>query len=131
MHGNPERDHDEAAGSPLPAPDTRAPGEQRAREAAAWRPPVLETSALRAEGMAEFWQTVLRFRDLQSASGRFARRRQQQTLAWLWERIDAGLQQRFRVHPAIQAALPDMAEAVRDGRLPASVAARKLLDQFH
>jgi LAO/AO transport system kinase len=141
LHGNPQRPQDAAMSSRLPAaatgaPDTGAPdpldsGDPGSHDAAAWRPPVLETSALRAEGLAPFWQAVLRFRDLQTASGRFAQRRQQQTVAWLWERIDAGLRQRFRACPAVQAALPGMAEAVRDGRLPASVAARKLLDQFH
>jgi LAO/AO transport system kinase len=140
LHGDPQRPHGEAMASQFPAPDTGAPdtrardprsGDPKSHDAAAWRPPVLETSALRAEGMVPFWQAVLRFRDLQTASGRFAQRRQQQTVAWLWERIDAGLQQRFRAHPAVQAALPGMTEAVRAGHVPASVAARRLLDQFH
>ena len=46
----------------------------------------------------------------------------------MWERIEAGLRQRFRSHPAVGAALPAVEEDVRAGRLPPSVAARRLLD---
>jgi LAO/AO transport system kinase len=73
----------------------------------------------------------MEFRSLQTASGRLAARREQQALAWMWERIDAGLKERFRRHPAVQAALPTMTREVRAGQLAASVAARRLLDLFH
>ena len=46
----------------------------------------------------------------------------------MWERIEAGLRQRFRQHPAVREALPAIADEVRAGRLAASVAARRLLD---
>ena len=46
----------------------------------------------------------------------------------MWERIEAGLKQRFRSHPAIVQALPGMVEGVRQGQVAASVAARRLLD---
>ena len=44
------------------------------------------------------------------------------------ERLEAGLRQRFRAHPAVKAAWPGVLEDVRAGRLAASVAARRLLD---
>jgi LAO/AO transport system kinase len=46
----------------------------------------------------------------------------------MWERIEAGLRQRFRQHPAVRAALPPTSNDVRAGRLAAGVAARRLLD---
>ena len=46
----------------------------------------------------------------------------------MWERIEAGLRQRFREHPAVREALPHAMEDVRSGRLAPSVAARRLLD---
>ncbi|MFO7692192.1 MAG: methylmalonyl Co-A mutase-associated GTPase MeaB [Vicinamibacterales bacterium] len=95
---------------------------------AAWHPRVLQASALTGQGITEFWDDVARFRAIQSAEGRFARRRQQQSEAWMRERLEAGLRQRFRAHPAVQAAWPGVLEDVRAGRLPASVAARRLLD---
>jgi len=54
-------------------------------------------------------------------------RRQQQAKAWMWERIDAGLRAAFRQHPAVRAALPDLLQQVGEGRVIASVAARRLL----
>ena len=95
-----------------------------------WHPQVLLVSALKEQGLDGFWAEVTRFRDLQLANGRLALRRQQQTQAWMRERIDAGLRLRFRTHPAVQAALPAMTEEVRAGRLAASVAARRLLDML-
>ena len=96
-----------------------------------WHPRVLQLSALKGQGLADFWDAVTQFRDLQTASGRLAERRERQTVAWLWERIDAGLKERFRHHPAVAAALPPTTTDVRAGRLAASVAARRLLDLFH
>jgi LAO/AO transport system kinase len=54
-------------------------------------------------------------------------RRQQQALAWMWERIDAGLKQAFHQDPAVGALLPTLLQQVASGQLPASTAARQLL----
>jgi LAO/AO transport system kinase len=92
-----------------------------------WHPQVIQLSALKSQGLDEFWQQVDRFRELQAASGRLQQRRQQQAKAWMWERIDAGLRAAFRQHAAVRAALPSVLQQVGDGRLIASVAARRLL----
>jgi LAO/AO transport system kinase len=92
---------------------------------------VLLVSALSGQGIDAFWQAVKRFRELATASGRLTARRHEQDQAWMWERIDAGLKERFRSHPAVRSALPECSEQVRAGRLAASVAARRLLDLFH
>ncbi len=89
---------------------------------------VLQLSALQGTGLPDFWAAVQRFGERQRAAGRFAQRRHEQDQAWMWERIEAGLRQRFRQHPAVAAALPGVAEDVRAGRLAASTAARRLLD---
>jgi LAO/AO transport system kinase len=93
-----------------------------------WHPQVIQLSALKSSGITEFWQTVLQFKDLQTANGGLAERRRGQDLAWMWEAIEAGLQQRFKAQPAVRAALPAMTDDVKTGRLAASVAARRLLD---
>ncbi len=89
---------------------------------------VMQLSALKGTGLPEFWQQVGAFGDRQREQGLFAQRRHQQDQAWMWERIEAGLRQRFAQHAAVQQALPAMSEEVRQGRLAASVAARRLLD---
>ena len=89
---------------------------------------VLQLSALKGSGLADFWQAVTAMRDAQTTSGRLADRRCAQDEAWVWERVHAGLQQRFRQHAAVGAALPLISADVRAGRLAASVGARRLLD---
>lgn len=113
-HGNPEHAaaaHDTATGAEL----------------ALWTPQVLQLSALAGTGIDDFWRAVSRFRTIQSANGRLALRREKQSLAWMWERIDAGLKQAFRQHPQVRHLLPQLSRQVADGRLPASTAARNLL----
>jgi LAO/AO transport system kinase len=101
------------------------------RQAAAyetfWHPRVVQLSALHSKGVDAFWAAVTQFRMLQGANGKLAARRRQQSLSWMWERIDAGLKQAFRHDPAVSALLPAMLVQVAEGRLPASTAARNLL----
>ena len=95
-----------------------------------WHPQVIEISALHNRGVDSFWHEVSQYRLLQTANGRLAARRQHQASAWMWERIDAGLKQRFREHPQIRARLDETTRRVLAGGLPASTAARQLLELF-
>ena len=110
LHGNPDHAH---------------------HNEAVWHPAVMQLSALKEQGLEAFWAAVERFRDLQTANGQMQQRRVRQSQDWMWERIEAGLRQRFRAHPAVKAALADTLSDVVAGRLAASVAARRLLDLFH
>ena len=109
LHGNPDHAH---------------------HDTALWHPEVMQLSALKGTGLADFWAAISRFRALQTANGKLAARRQQQDQAWLWALIDAGLKQRFKAHPAVRDALPATTAEVHAGRLAPSVAARRLLDLF-
>jgi LAO/AO transport system kinase len=95
-----------------------------------WHPQVIQLSALKGEGLDTFWASVKRFRELQSCGERLTQRRRQQSRAWMWERIDAGLKQRFREHPRVHAQLDATTALVVAGEMPASTAARALLDLF-
>lgn len=106
MHGNPEHAH---------------------HDESLWTPKVITLSALKGEGVDGFWAAVQEFRRLQTANGRLAARRERQSLAWMWERIDAGLKQAFRQHPQVRELLPRLQQDVAAGRVAASTAARNLL----
>ena len=93
-----------------------------------WHPKALQLSALNAQGIDTFWAAVNEFKTLQSADGKLAQRRQQQSLAWMWERIDAGLKLQFKQNPQVQALLPQLLKDVTEGRVAASTAARSLLN---
>ncbi|MGN6826286.1 methylmalonyl Co-A mutase-associated GTPase MeaB [Paucibacter sp. M5-1] len=95
-----------------------------------WHPQVLQLSALKSEGLDRFWAAVSEYRELQSAKGLLAEKRRQQALAWMWERIQAGLRQQFAQASAVRAALADTTAQVLNGKLAASTAARILLAKF-
>jgi LAO/AO transport system kinase len=133
LHGNPARSpgRPKSANAPSGGGERSEPGgsqDHLHHDESVWHPQVLQMSALKGEGMPAFWAVVTRFRELQTANGRLAERRQRQDLAWMWERIEAGLRHRFKSHAAVREALPRTTEDVRAGRLAASVAARRLLD---
>jgi LAO/AO transport system kinase len=107
LHGHPEHAH---------------------HERAFWHPEVMQVSALKADGIDRFWAAVQRFREMQGARGALAARRHEQDRAWMWEHIEAGLKLRFRSHARVRAALPELSEQVKQGRIAASVAARRLLE---
>jgi LAO/AO transport system kinase len=96
--------------------------------AAVWHPRVIQLSALSGEGVDRFWAIAAEFKALQTGTGQLAARRQHQALAWMWERIDAGLKQAFRQNPQVRRMLPTITADVAGGRMAASTAARQLLD---
>ncbi len=107
MHGNPEHAlHDEQL----------------------WHPRVIQISGLKEQGLDDFWQSVTDFKTLQTANGRLMQRRQQQALSWMWERIHVGLRAAFREHAGVREALPETTQAVTQGLLAPSTAARRLLE---
>lgn len=107
MHGNPDHAH---------------------HDETLWHPKVMKLSALKAEGITEFWDTVTSFKNIQSNHGHLSDRRRQQAQSWMWERIEAGLKQNFRANSQVQKLLPELTAAVNNGTVAASVAARRLLD---
>ena len=107
MHGNPDHAH---------------------HDETLWHPKVMKLSALKSEGITEFWDMVTAFKNIQSKHGHLAERRKQQSQSWMWERIEAGLKQNFRANAEVQKLLPELTLAVNNGTVAASVAARRLLD---
>ena len=95
-----------------------------------WHPKVVKISALLGQGVDAFWVAVSEFKALQTANGKFALRREKQALAWMWERIEAGLKQSFRAQQQVKDLLPQLSEQVSQGRVAASTAARQLLGAY-
>jgi LAO/AO transport system kinase len=93
-----------------------------------WQPPVLKVSAIRNDGVAEFWQAIESYQRILSESGELTARRHHQALAWMWQLIDSGLRLRFDEHPGVRAALPDLIRLVEEGSATPTVAAHRLLN---
>ena len=92
-----------------------------------WKPPVLTCSALEMTGIAEIWQTVVKFHQKLSASGELKDKRQKQALDWMWSLVEDGLKERFYTHPEIKKRLNKIARAVAKGKTAPTLAADKLL----
>jgi len=97
---------------------------------ARWQPQVMQLSALKGTGLDDFLTRVDTFHRLQRANGEFDARRRQQSLAWMWALIHAGLQSSFRQHPNVRGALPQALSDVEAARVAPSAAARALLNHF-
>jgi LAO/AO transport system kinase len=106
---------------------TGAPG---THDETRWQTRVMRGSALKAEGLGDFWSGVTEFRALRERSGEFAERRRQQSLRWMWDQVHARLVADFRESAAVRAALPKTLDDVAAGRVAPSSAARRLLDLF-
>jgi len=91
-----------------------------------WTPPVLTCSSQTGDGLDAVWDAVVRHRASLGADGLAARRRSQ-ALRGLWSTVDEALLHAFRMDPAVQAARDDVERDVVDGRLPATVAADRLV----
>jgi propionyl-CoA carboxylase beta chain len=98
-----------AAARPARQPGSRPP--QRHRLAPAGDP----DQRLAGAGRRHLLARRQRFRRLQTANGQLAARRQHQALAWMWERIDAGLKQAFRQNPQVRDRLPQLEQQVGAG----------------
>ena len=92
-----------------------------------WRPPVIGVSALKKEGIAEFWNEIELYRKVTTASGEFEAKRKKQALDWMWSMIETGLHGLFKSHPQVQEALPQLTQQVATGQTTPNTAASRLL----
>ncbi len=93
-----------------------------------WRPRAYTCSALTGEGIDTLWQVVGRFRERGEQTGTLAGRRRAQARDWLHALVDDQIRAYFYGRPSVREALPRLEEDVMAGRLPATAAARQLLD---
>ena len=92
-----------------------------------WKPLVLTCSALEMTGIAEIWQTVMKFHKKFATSGELEDKRQKQALDWLWSLVEDGLKERFDTNPEIKKRLDQITRAVAKGETAPTLAADKLL----
>ena len=92
-----------------------------------WEPPVLTCSALEMTGIAEIWQTVMKFHKKFFASGELEQKRKKQAVDWLWSLIEDGLKARFYNHHEIKKRLDRTLRAVENGDTAPTLAADELL----
>jgi LAO/AO transport system kinase len=95
-----------------------------------WQPRAFTCSALGGEGIDEIWQVVQKHREITTASGLFTRRRQEQETDWVAALVREGLAELYAAHPRVWELQEDLERQVAAGEMPATTAARLLLDAF-
>jgi len=95
-----------------------------------WIVPVLLTSALYDEGIAEVWDMLMDYKSKMTESGEFAEKRRKQSVDWFWTMVIDDLKEMFVHNKNVQAMLPQIQEAVIDGITTPSAASKRLLELF-
>lgn len=95
-----------------------------------WRVPVKTCSALEGRGIEAAWEVVERYRRTLEASGELLQRRAEQARSWMWSETAESLLAALREDQSLRQRIPELEREVMAGRLPATVAARQLLDLF-
>jgi LAO/AO transport system kinase len=95
-----------------------------------WTPPVLTCSALEGTGLDEIWSQVASHNTKLTATGELQANRRSQEIRWMWAMVDDRLRADLRTDPAVSDLISGLEEAVREGSLPAGLAADRILDAF-
>nr|VFJ94771.1 MAG: LAO/AO transport system kinase [Candidatus Kentron sp. H]VFJ95660.1 MAG: LAO/AO transport system kinase [Candidatus Kentron sp. H]VFK01903.1 MAG: LAO/AO transport system kinase [Candidatus Kentron sp. H] len=95
-----------------------------------WRTRAYTSSATTGEGVAEMWGVVEAFRQQTEASGVLEKRRREQTMAWVYAMVEEYLQSSFYHHTGVSVMRGAIERAVIDGRMPPTVAAKRLIETF-
>ena len=90
--------------------------------------PVLLTSAVSGNGIAEVWDVIEQYAAATRQSSYFEQRRQEQQLQWLHHSIVQALEARFYADAAVRQRLPAVRAAVAAGQLTPFAAAGELLN---
>ncbi|MCC5848385.1 MAG: methylmalonyl Co-A mutase-associated GTPase MeaB [Verrucomicrobia bacterium] len=93
-----------------------------------WQPKAFLVSALEKEGLDEVWAAIERFREITADNDFFETRRHEQVTEWMMSMVLDQVQQRFLSLPRVQQRLPGLKREVMEGKLPATAAARELLN---
>ncbi|MFD9593738.1 methylmalonyl Co-A mutase-associated GTPase MeaB [Kitasatospora sp. NPDC059973] len=97
---------------------------------APWTPPVLTCSGRDGTGLDTLWERLQQHRKVLDATGALEARRRDQQVEWTWTMVHDQLFAQLHEHPEVRRLAPALEREVREGTLPASLAAQRLLDAF-
>ncbi|MCP4270883.1 MAG: methylmalonyl Co-A mutase-associated GTPase MeaB [Gammaproteobacteria bacterium] len=95
-----------------------------------WKVAVQSCSARDGKGIVEAWEAVLRHRKMLDVSGQFTERRAGQARDWMWLEVKDSLITALQANDEVREQIPILESAAREGRVPPTTAAQRLLDIF-
>ncbi|MFI8083696.1 methylmalonyl Co-A mutase-associated GTPase MeaB [Kitasatospora sp. NPDC086009] len=97
---------------------------------APWTPPVLTCSGRDGTGLDTLWERLQQHRKVLDATGALEAKRRDQQVEWTWAMVHDQLYAQLHEHPEVRRLAPALEREVREGTIPASLAAQRLLDSF-
>ncbi len=94
---------------------------------ALWTPPVLTMSALENTGVDEYWQAIVKHRDVLTEAGEFERRRARQQVNWTWQMVQETILSRLDSDPEVRRVRTVAERAILDGTLTPALAAEQIV----
>ena len=95
-----------------------------------WRTRAYTCSAIQGDGIDAIWKVIGDFRQQTTARGVFEKRRQRQTLDWVYSMVEEHLRTSFFNHAGVGSIRAAVEHAVIEGHLPPTVAAQQLIYQY-
>lgn len=95
-----------------------------------WKTPVMSCSSLNNEGITQIWDQVDVFRNTLLETDQFHKHRAEQSKSWMWTEMAESLVADLKANEKIKMLVPEIENAVLDGKLPATVAAQRLIDLY-
>lgn len=95
-----------------------------------WKAKVQTMSALTGQDNDSVWQSIIEYRNLLNEAGEISSRRIAQSSAWMWSEIAEGLLEQLKQSEVVMSHIEGIENEVKSGRLPPTVAARKLIEKF-
>lgn len=95
-----------------------------------WKARVQAMSALTSQGIDVAWQAVIEYRNLLEHAGEISSRRTAQSCAWMWSETADELLAELKENKLVMALAEDLEREVKEGLLPPTVAAKRLIQTF-
>ena len=95
-----------------------------------WKARVQAISALTSQGIDVAWQAVIEYRNLLEHVGEISSRRTAQSCAWMWSETADELLAELKENKLVMALAEDLEREVKEGLLPPTVAAKRLIQTF-
>ncbi|MCB1919420.1 MAG: methylmalonyl Co-A mutase-associated GTPase MeaB [Candidatus Competibacteraceae bacterium] len=95
-----------------------------------WRTKAYSCSSRSGEGIDAIWSVIQQFREQTTGSGVFEKRRQRQTLDWVYSMVEEHLRASFFNHAGVDSIRAEIEEAVINGHIPPTVAAQQLIHKY-
>ena len=93
-----------------------------------WNTEIYTCSATEHTGIEELWAGIMKYIDTTKNSGIFSSRRNEQLLEWVYNMVEDEIKNRFWSNPEVAGIKPKIEHDVLSGKMPPTVAVKKLLD---